>query len=68
MLDLRFPSGLYFSIVGLVLIVMGLVNPENHAPMMTANVNLDTGTGMLAFGLLLLVLAGRKARQSRKVD
>ncbi len=62
MLDLRQPSGWFFAIVGVALIVLGVTRPEAHAPMSTANVNLGTGSAMLVFGLLLLVLAARKAR------
>jgi hypothetical protein len=62
MLDLRLPSGLFFSIVGLALIALGLFRPALRAPMTTANVNLEAGVAMLLFGVLLLVLARRKAR------
>jgi hypothetical protein len=62
MLDLRLPSGLFFAIVGLLLIALGLLSPELRAPMTTANVNLGAGSAMLVFGVFLLVLARRKLR------
>jgi hypothetical protein len=62
MLDLRLPSGLFFTITGLLLIAYGLIDPS-RAAMTTANVNLYVGSVMTAFGLILLLLAkrGRKA-------
>ncbi len=61
MLDLRLPSGMFFAITGLILVVLGVVsNPQ--APMTGsagANVDLYTGLVMLAFGGFLLLLAKR---------
>ena len=59
MLDLRLPSGTFFAITGLILVVLGLTaNPQ--APMSgTGNVDLYSGLAMLAFGVFLLVLAKR---------
>jgi hypothetical protein len=58
MLDLRLPSGLFFAITGLMLIVYSLID-NTRAPMTAANVNLYVGSVMTAFGLLLLILARR---------
>jgi hypothetical protein len=58
MLDLRLPSGLFFAITGLMLIVHSLID-NTRAPMTAANVNLYVGAVMTAFGLLLLLLARR---------
>jgi hypothetical protein len=65
MLDLRLPSGLFFAIVGALLIAVGFTNP--HAPMgygngPDGNVDLYAGAAMLAFGVLLLLLAMRGRR------
>ncbi len=62
MLDLRLPSGLFFAITGILLIVYSLID-TSRAPMTAANVNLYVGAVMTAFGLLLLLLArrGKKA-------
>jgi hypothetical protein len=59
MLDLRLPAGLFFDAVGLMLTVMGLINPSNLAPLTPVNVNLYVGVAMLVFGTTLLVLARR---------
>jgi hypothetical protein len=58
MLDLRLPSGLFFALTGLMLIVYSLID-NTRAPMTEANVNLYVGAVMTAFGLLLLLLARR---------
>ncbi|MES1258183.1 MAG: hypothetical protein ABUS51_07125 [Acidobacteriota bacterium] len=67
MFDLRLPSGAFFAITGLILVVVGVVsNP--HAPMSfdaggsNVNVDLYTGLVMLAFGAFLLFLARRGRR------
>ncbi len=64
MLDLRQPSGLFFAITGVLLIIYGLAD-STRAPMTTANVNLYAGAVMTAFGLILLLLAriGSKEKQ-----
>ncbi len=60
MLDLRIPSGLFFTALGLILTVMGVANPGDRAPLTPANVNLYVGLTMLVFGAFLLLLARRK--------
>ena len=62
MLDLRLPSGIFFAITGILLMVFGIVSSA-RAPLTDANVNLYTGAVMTAFGLILLLLA----RNGRKV-
>jgi len=59
MLDLRLPAGLFFAAVGLILTVMGVMDPANLAPLTPVNVNLYTGVAMLVFGGFLLFLARR---------
>jgi heme A synthase len=51
MFDLRLPSGIFFTIIGALLVIVGLV---------PANVNLYAGLSMLTFGALLLFLARRR--------
>ncbi len=58
MLDLRLPSGLFFAITGILLLVAGVIDPA-RAPLSDANVNLYAGAVMTAFGLILLLLARR---------
>jgi hypothetical protein len=61
MLDLRLPSGLFFAITGVLLMVYGIVD-SSRAPMTAANVNLYVGAVMTAFGLILLLLARRGSK------
>ena len=60
-MDLRFPSGLFFTLLGLILTVMGLFSPGVRAPLTDVNVNLYAGITMLVFGAVLLLLARRAA-------
>jgi uncharacterized membrane protein len=59
MFDLRLPSGLFFVLIGLVLVGFGLFSPGLRAPMTDANVDLYAGAVMLGFGAVLLFLARR---------
>jgi hypothetical membrane protein len=59
MLDLRLPSGLFFVITGLILVALGVFDPEARAPLTPVNINLYAGAVMLAFGAFLLALARR---------
>jgi len=61
-MDLRVPSGWFFTVLGLILMGMGLFAPETRAALTTANVNLFCGIGMLVFGLFLLLMAWRAIR------
>jgi uncharacterized membrane protein HdeD (DUF308 family) len=61
MLDLRIPSGWFFTLLGVILIACGVFQPQWRAPMTDVNVNLKCGTIMLLFGVFLLVLARRGA-------
>lgn len=62
MLDLRVPSGWFFTLLGLILTGYGLFAPGARAPLTDANVNLYSGLVMLAFGAILLLIARRSAR------
>ena len=62
MLDLRVPSGWFFTLLGLILIAYGLFQPHLRAALTDLNVNLYCGILMLLFGVFLLVLARRGAR------
>lgn len=61
MSDLRIPIGSFFALVGLILCIAG-VTVDYHAPLESANVNLDCGIAMLIFGAVMLWLARRKSR------
>jgi len=59
MLDLRIPSGWFFTLLGGLLTVVGILSPGLRAPLTQTNVNLYSGLVMLLFGLVLLGLARR---------
>ena len=61
MLDLRIPSGCFFTIVGLLLCGLGILSPENKAALTDVNVNLYSGGAMVVFGAALLLMARRSA-------
>jgi len=64
MLDLRVPSGWFFTVLGLILLGMGIFAPDTRAALSDANVNLYSGLGMLLFGLIMLLLAWRASRRA----
>jgi hypothetical protein len=64
MFDLRIPTGLFFGLVGLILLAMGVLAPGERAALTEANVNLYCGLPMLAFGAFMLALARRAARRN----
>ncbi len=56
-MDLRIPTGSFFSLIGIILVCMGLFMPSVRAPLATANVNLYAGLAMAIFGSVMLWLA-----------
>ena len=61
-MDIRFPLGLMFAVVGALLAgfgVMTMSSPMYAKHSLGVNVNLWSGLGMLAFGLAMLWLARR---------
>ena len=57
-IDIKFPIGLMFSILGAVLAIYGFVtrfNPEIYQKSLDININLWTGIIMLVFGLFMLL-------------
>jgi len=59
-LDIRYPIGYLFSLIGIMLTVYGLVtagNTELYQRSLDININLWTGLGMLIIGGLMLALA-----------
>jgi hypothetical protein len=55
--DLRNPIGLFFAIVGLILLEAW----RETAPLTTAPVNLYVGVTMILFGLVMVWLARRRS-------
>jgi hypothetical protein len=66
MLDLRWPMGLMFALVGAIITIYGLVtasNAELYKCSLGINVNIWWGLVLLAFGLAMLALAWRAGRK-----
>jgi membrane-bound ClpP family serine protease len=65
-LDVRLPIGLMFSVLGLVLVIVGLIqNPSVSQRSLGVNINLWWGVVMLAFGVVMFLL-GRRGTASVK--
>ena len=62
--DLRLPIGFMFTLVAVVLVTYGLLEPGAHSPLTRFNVNLYWGLVLLIFGALMLALGFRA--QARK--
>lgn len=62
MWDLRTPSGLLFTIFGVLLSAYGIFSPDTRAPLAETNVNLYGGVMFLVVGIVLLLLAKRAKR------
>ena len=58
-MDLRKPSGWFFTLLGALLVITGVASPDARAPLTSVNVNLYAGLFTLAFGGILLWLARR---------
>jgi len=70
-IDIKFPIGLMFSILGAVLAIYGFItrsNPEVYQKSLDININLFTGLIMLGFGLMMLLISllQRKKENGRK--
>jgi hypothetical protein len=65
-IDIKFPIGLMFSILGLLLTIYGLTTLNNpiYAKSFNININLWVGIGMFIFGVLMLLFVKR----NKKVD
>jgi hypothetical protein len=59
--DLRTPIGLFFGIIGLILVIVGVADPGARADLTQVNVNLYCGLSMVIFGSVMLWLARRSS-------
>jgi hypothetical protein len=60
-LDVRLPIGVLFSVYGLILILVGVLRDSPLRGKGSGfSINLQWGTVLLAFGLLMLFLARRR--------
>ena len=65
-LDIRWPIGLMFSLIGAILVVFGLMtgsNAEMYKHSLDINVNLYWGLLLTVFGVTMLALAWRDSRK-----
>ena len=60
-MDLRTPSGILFSLYGLILCATGLIWPDILAPLAEHNVILASGGMFLIVGVVMLWMAKRAA-------
>ena len=58
-LDIRWPIGLMFTLIGVLLAVNGAVVKSDHAISLGVNINLIWGVVLLVFGVLMLLGAMR---------
>ena len=70
-LDIRLPIGLMFSLLGAILAIFGFLHASDAKvlePALGININLWWGLFILAFGLVMLLLArlGRKQQPPPK--
>lgn len=66
MVDIRIPIGLMFSIIGVIITILGLFtvsDSDMYQKSLGINVNLIMGVVILLFGLIMLFFAFRKKKQ-----
>ncbi len=61
MKDFRAIMGVFFGLLGLLLVGAGVLAPEMRAPLAQTNVNLWSGVMMLSFGGVLLWFSRQRA-------
>ena len=65
-IDIKFPIGLMFTILGIVLSVYGYMtrfDVELYRKSLDININLWTGLAMLVFGILMLLFSKRTKKE-----
>jgi hypothetical protein len=70
-LDIRWPIGLMFSLLGIMLVIYGLVtgsDTELYRRSLGSNVNLYWGLVLLVFGGSMLTFAWRDSRKPADTD
>jgi len=68
-LDIRWPIGLMFTLIGAILVVYGVVtgkDAEMYKRSLEININLIWGILLLAFGLFMLISAKIAANAEKK--
>jgi len=65
-LDIRWPIGLMFALIGALLIIMGLAAPAmSTGKSLGININLWWGFGLLVFGAVMTFYAYRADKKSK---
>jgi hypothetical protein len=65
-LDIRYPIGWMFSLFGVILALFGLFGDKQiYARSLGVNINFDAGVGLLAFGIVMLLLAWRGSAKAK---
>ncbi len=61
-LDIRWPIGLMFTLIGVLLVAYGAVVKSDHAISLGININLIWGIVLLVFGVFMLLgaIKGKK--------
>lgn len=61
-LDIRWPIGLMFTLIGVLLSIYGAVVKSDHAISLGININLIWGIVLLVFGVFMLLgaISGKK--------
>ena len=70
-LDIRWPIGLLFSLVGAMLVIYGVItgaDAEVYRRSLEMNINLRWGLVLLVFGAAMLALAWRASKQPAQPD
>jgi sulfite exporter TauE/SafE len=65
MVDIRIPIGLMFSILGVIITILGIVTISDSAMYQKSlgiNINIVMGLMMLVFGLIMLYFARKKKK------
>ena len=67
-IDIKFPIGLMFFILGLLLTIWGIFTNNDillYQRSLGVNINLWSGMGMLVFGSIMLILAFRTFKSKK---
>lgn len=69
-LDIRWPIGLMFSLLGVMLVIFGLATggSDIYKASLGMNVNLYWGLLLLVFGAWMLIMAWRGSKQSAETS
>ena len=68
-LDIRLPLGMLFTILGLILMLLGMLSdPALYAKSLGININFLWGVALLCFGAAMLALGARSTLRQRAAD